>query len=131
MRLPIVIAFDGQASLKELKAPTMNTQYLRALPRVSPSTSVALHPHIRTEITRLYATQSDLGSGPRKPTRKNITVLSDDGRYGGGELSGREKVSRATQQSFNFIIVLAGVVLTVWLSAAGLANMLRFSIKRF
>ncbi|KAJ5907476.1 hypothetical protein N7495_000158 [Penicillium taxi] len=89
----------------------MNIQYLRALPRTS-SIPVAIRIASQPEIIRLYATQSDLGGGSRKTTRKNITVLSDDGRYGWNELSGREKVARATQQSFNFVIVLAGVVLT-------------------
>ncbi|KAJ5233035.1 hypothetical protein N7468_005991 [Penicillium chermesinum] len=94
----------------------MNSQHiretLRALPRPTTSASVALRPCTRTEISRFYATQSDFGSGPR-PKRRNITVLSDDGRYEWAELSGREKISRATQQSFNVIVVLAGVVLTV------------------
>ncbi|CAI7657706.1 L-galactonate dehydratase [Penicillium manginii] len=89
----------------------MNPQYLRALPRASANVSAALRSSTRTELTRLYATQSDLGSGPR-PKRRNITVLSDDGRYEWGELSGREKVSRATQQSVNFMVVIAGAVLT-------------------
>ncbi|KAJ5112391.1 L-galactonate dehydratase [Penicillium argentinense] len=89
----------------------MNSQYLRALPRASTSASAALRPGFRSEITRLYATHSNLGSGPR-PRRKNISVLSDDGRYEWGELSGREKVSRATQQSVNFVVVIAGAVLT-------------------
>jgi import inner membrane translocase subunit TIM21 len=86
----------------------MNPQCLRALPRAAPSVSAALRHPPRLELTRLYATQTD----PR-PKRRNITVLSDDGRYEWGELSGREKVSRATQQSFNFVVVLAGAVLTV------------------
>ncbi|KAJ5896267.1 L-galactonate dehydratase [Penicillium subrubescens] len=85
----------------------MNPQCLRALPRAPSSASVALRHPPRPELTRLYATQT----GPR-PKRRNITVLSDDGRYDWGELSGREKVSRATQQSFNFVVVLAGAVLT-------------------
>ncbi|KAL4807240.1 TIM21-domain-containing protein [Aspergillus unguis] len=62
-----------------------------------------------------YATQSDLGRGAGSSSatrRRNVTVLSDDGRYTWGELSGREKVARATQQSFNFVVVLAGAVLT-------------------
>lgn len=42
-----------------------------------------------------------------------MTLLSDDGRYEWGELTGREKVARATQQSFNFVIILAGAALTV------------------
>lgn len=39
--------------------------------------------------------------------------MSDDGRYRWAELSGKEKVARATQQSFNFVIVIVGVVMTV------------------
>ncbi|KAJ5176154.1 L-galactonate dehydratase [Penicillium canariense] len=85
----------------------MKTSYLRALPRAPPRASIALRPPPRSEITRLYATQTD----PR-PKRRNVTVLSDDGRYEWGELSGREKVSRATQQSFNFVVVVAGAILT-------------------
>lgn len=80
------------------------------------TTSVLRSTFPRTaELGRFYATHSDLGRGPStssKP-RKNITVLSDDGRLQWGDLSGREKVSRATQQSFNFVVVLAGAVLTV------------------
>lgn len=86
----------------------MNPQCLRALPRASSRASVPLRHPPRPELTRLYATQTD-----PKLKRRNITVLSDDGRYEWGELSGREKVSRATQQSFNFVVVLAGAVLTV------------------
>ncbi|BCS18295.1 protein tim21 [Aspergillus puulaauensis] len=56
--------------------------------------------------TNTYATHSSASR------RRNVTVLSDDGRYTWGELSGKEKVARATQQSFNFMVVLAGAVLT-------------------
>lgn len=89
----------------------MNPQYLRALPRASNSVSAALRPSPRTDITRFYATQSNPGSTPR-PRRRNVTVLNDDGRYEWGELSGKEKLSRATQQSVNFMVVIAGAVLT-------------------
>ena len=91
----------------------MNPRHLRVLPRASSAASATLRPFPRFAITRLYTTQSDLGNGSGKFKRRNITVLSDDGRYTWGELSGREKLARATQQSFNFIIVIAGVVLTV------------------
>jgi import inner membrane translocase subunit TIM21 len=103
---------DGLAFAFE-RTSSMNPQYLRALPRAPVNLSTALRSSSRIpyEITRSYATQSDLGSGPR-PKRRNITVLSDDGRYEWGELSGREKVSRATQQSVNFMVVIAGAVLT-------------------
>lgn len=59
---------------------------------------------------RSYAASAKPGSSS---ARKSISVLSDDGRIGWSELSGKEKVSRATQQSFNFVIVLTGAVLTV------------------
>ncbi|GAB1200046.1 mitochondrial import inner membrane translocase subunit tim21 [Aspergillus pseudonomiae] len=91
------------------------------LPRPSlarASSALLLRPGFpRTvELTRCYATHGDLGggSGPSStPRRRNVTVLSDDGRYEWGELSGREKVARATQQSFNFVIILVGAALTV------------------
>ncbi|KAB8270672.1 hypothetical protein BDV24DRAFT_88300 [Aspergillus arachidicola] len=90
------------------------------LPRPSlhrASSALLLRPGFpRTvELTRCYATHSDLGggSGPSSTSkRRNVTVLSDDGRYEWGELTGREKVARATQQSFNFVIILAGAALT-------------------
>lgn len=92
----------------------MNALQLRAIPRISPAI-LGLRPFHPTQITRLYATQSDLGSSPKSPLsrKKSITVLSDDGRVQWGDLSRGEKVARTTQQSFNFIIVLAGAVLTV------------------
>ena len=98
---------------------TMSYIQPRALPRLSSASLVLLpSPRIQTQITRLYATQSNIGSGPQSiPSRKkSITVLSDDGRVQWGDLSRGEKVARATQQSFNFVIVLAGAVLTVWSS---------------
>ncbi|KAL4880734.1 TIM21-domain-containing protein [Aspergillus karnatakaensis] len=72
---------------------------------------VLSHPLLPRTSQNTYATQSDLGRGSA-PRRRNVTVLSDDGRYAWGELSGREKVARATQQSVNFVVVLAGAVLT-------------------
>lgn len=97
----------------------MNALQLRAIPRISPA-SLGLRP-APTQITRLYATQSDLGTGPKSPLsprKKSVTVLSDDGRVQWGDLSRGEKVARTTQQSFNFMLVLAGAVLTVWIGSA-------------
>lgn len=46
--------------------------------------------------------------------------MSDDGRLPWSELSGTEKAARATQQSFNFVVVLIGAVMTVsWFLAIG------------
>ncbi|KAJ5143710.1 uncharacterized protein N7515_002497 [Penicillium bovifimosum] len=91
----------------------MSSIQLRALPRATP-VSLLLRPSLRTQTTRLYATQSNIGGGsqPASTRKKSITVLSDDGRVQWGDLSRGEKVARTTQQSFNFLIVLAGAVLT-------------------
>ena len=91
------------------RASNVASSVLRSGSALSPRTA---------QLSRLYATQSDLGgrgsgTGSTAPKRRNVTVLSDDGRYEWGELSGKEKVSRATQQSINFVVVLAGAVLTV------------------
>lgn len=55
-----------------------------------------------------YATQTSTGN--QKPSRRAITVTSDDGRYHWSELSTGEKAARTTQQSFNFVFVTAGAV---------------------
>lgn len=58
---------------------------------------------------RCYAAQNTSG----RPTRRAITVMSDDGRYNWSELSTGEKAARGTQQSFNFLFATAGAVGTV------------------
>jgi hypothetical protein len=68
------------------------------------------------ELTRQYATHNSLGrntSSSSERARKQITVISDDGRLQWSELSGSEKFSRVTQQSFNLLLVLIGAVMTV------------------
>ncbi|KAI4128666.1 MAG: hypothetical protein LQ347_004071 [Umbilicaria vellea] len=60
---------------------------------------------------RGYATQTTLG-GAAGPSRKQITMASDDGRVRWGDLSTREKAARTTQQTLNFGIILAGMVMT-------------------
>src|SRR5437763_1629168 len=72
-----------------------------------PSTSVVL-----LVVSRKYATQAGT-SASQSSTRKQITITSDDGRVRWGELSAREKAARTTQQTFNFLTVLAGLVATV------------------
>lgn len=61
---------------------------------------------------RSYATQSSLDSDTEAPRRKSISIVSDDGRVAWSDLSTREKASRTTQQSFNFLIIVAGVIMT-------------------
>lgn len=48
-----------------------------------------------------------------KPSRRAITLTTDDGRHAWNELSTGEKVVRSTQQSFNFALVSAGAIGTV------------------
>ena len=42
-----------------------------------------------------------------------MTVATDDGRVQWRELSRREKAARATQQTFNFGLIVGGIVMTV------------------
>ncbi|KAJ9669683.1 mitochondrial import inner membrane translocase subunit tim21 [Coniosporium apollinis] len=59
-----------------------------------------------------YATHSSTTPPPNPSSRKSITITSDDGRVRWTDLSPREKAARTTQQSFNFLIVILGVVAT-------------------
>ena len=65
-------------------------------------------------LSRTYATQNSLGAtaAPR-PRKRKVTPFNDDGAVPWNQLSGGEKAARATQQSFNFGLVLVGIVLTV------------------
>ena len=69
----------------------------------------------RSTIQRCYATASSLGNST-KPSRKQVTVVNDDGRVQWKDLSRGEKAARTTQQTFNFGLVFAGFVGTVWTS---------------
>lgn len=71
-------------------------------------------PFIKSQArTRSYATQTSLGRDTSVSTsRKQVTVTSDDGSVRWTDLSAREKAARATQQSFNFLTILTGTVLT-------------------
>lgn len=71
-------------------------------------------PHLRPILgIRNYASQHKSGSSSTAPKRKAITPFSDNGFVPWKELSVAEKASRATQQSFNFGLVILGVVMTV------------------
>ncbi len=73
--------------------------------------AIALSTGKRQFARRLYATADSL---PKEHTpRKQISVVSDDGRLRWKDLSIKEKAARTTQQSFNLLTVLAGLVMTV------------------
>lgn len=64
-------------------------------------------------LARTYATQTTTGSSnSTTPNRRQITIASDDGRIRWGDLSTREKAARTTQQTFNFGVIVVGVVMT-------------------
>ena len=67
----------------------------------------------RTLAPRSYATHSSLGGTEERASRRQVTVASDDGRVKWGQLSTREKAARTTQQSFNFAVIVTGLVATV------------------
>lgn len=74
-------------------------------------TRQTLHPGV---ISRAYATQNSLGAAPAPgPRRRTVTPFNDDGFVPWNQLSAGEKAARATQQSFNFGMIIAGLVLTV------------------
>ncbi|OLN97535.1 Mitochondrial import inner membrane translocase subunit TIM21 [Colletotrichum chlorophyti] len=70
-------------------------------------------------LQRSYATQFGLGTTAKPgPKRKTVTPFNDNGSVPWSELSAGEKAARATQQSFNFGLILAGlaggVVYVLW-----------------
>ena len=79
-----------------------------------PATSfINAHGLRASTIARSYATQNTQGPTPLGPRRRGVTPFNDDGYVPWKELSVPEKAARATQQSFNFGLVLVGLVLTV------------------
>jgi mitochondrial import inner membrane translocase subunit TIM21 len=58
---------------------------------------------------RSYATHHNPGSDAK---RRAVTPFNDDGHVPWSDLSAGEKTGRAAQQTFNFGMVLVGVVLT-------------------
>lgn len=59
------------------------------------------------------ATTSSLPRSGTPPHRRAVTVVSDTGQVPWKQLSIGEKAARSTQQSFNFLIVLVGIGMTV------------------
>ncbi|KAF4977592.1 hypothetical protein FZEAL_5906 [Fusarium zealandicum] len=60
-------------------------------------------------IHRCYATQSGLGTTAQGPKRRAVTPFNDTGYVPWTELSAAEKTARATQQTFNFGMILVGL----------------------
>lgn len=63
------------------------------------------------------ATTSSVPHGSSQPPpRRAVTIANDTGRVPWGQLSGREKAARSTQQSVNFVVVIVGAVMTIGVS---------------
>lgn len=109
------------ASRVELQA--LNHPAIMALlPRIVRAESLALSlrsisclpVHRAAGASRLYATHSSLGASSKSSTsRRQVTVANDDGHVRWGDLTTGEKAARSTQQSFNFLVIVAGVLATV------------------
>lgn len=74
--------------------------------------TLGLHLSHPTPLQVRNATTSSLPKGTASPPRRAVTVVSDTGRVPWQQLSIGEKAARTTQQSFNLLIVLLGIVAT-------------------
>lgn len=84
------------------------------LPRIHASQRRAHIGRIAFSTTHhAQATHSSTSSPPPKPQRKSISLTGDTGQVRWSELSPGEKAVRTTQQSFNLVVVLVGIVATV------------------
>ncbi|KAH8774811.1 TIM21-domain-containing protein [Hyaloscypha finlandica] len=82
---------------------------------VRPVSILKCPPSLRPILAaRLYATETGLGTSNAslRRRRKAVTPFNDDGRVPWGDLTGKEKVSRATQQTFNFSFIVLGAIMT-------------------
>ena len=78
-------------------------------------TGRTLHHHPGSVVSLLYRSSTILTPVRRASTasRKQVTVVNDDGRVRWGDLTATEKIARTTQKTFHFGIVVTGMVMTV------------------
>ncbi|KAK4100289.1 TIM21-domain-containing protein [Parathielavia hyrcaniae] len=91
------------AALQPSASPSASASALSsAIPCAS-----SVHP------SRRYATQQHQQAGPTPDSRRRaVTPFNDDGHVPWTDLSAGEKTARAAQQTFNFGMVIVGLVLT-------------------
>jgi hypothetical protein len=84
------------------------------LPRIQPSSTrkTALGRTAFSTSRNAQATHSP-SPGPPPPQRKSITLTGDTGQVRWSDLSPGEKAVRTTQQSFNLVVVVVGILATV------------------
>lgn len=92
----------------------MNARYVpRNLPQLLYSDGRYCKSAIKGSL-RLTARSYAHGTGTANTTRKQVTVIGDDGKVQWRDLSIREKAARTTQQSFNLGVIVTGLLMTVW-----------------
>ncbi|KAK3939778.1 import inner membrane translocase subunit tim-21 [Diplogelasinospora grovesii] len=95
-----------------IKPPTTTT-LIRAAATTTTTTLPRIHirsirPFLPSVYRRSYATQQQQADAKRRA----VTPFNDDGHVPWTDLSAGEKTARAAQQTFNFGMVIVGVVLT-------------------
>jgi hypothetical protein len=85
------------------------------LPRMRPVSARRAQPGRMAFSTSpcAQATHSSTSSPTPQPQRKSITLTGDTGQVRWSDLSPGEKAVRTTQQSFNLVVVVVGILATV------------------
>lgn len=85
-----------------------------SVPAIRLATNSATAQSARPLFVRHFASPTGLGTtATPKPKRRSVTPFNDTGFVPWNELSAAEKAARATQQSYNFGMVIVGLVCTV------------------
>jgi import inner membrane translocase subunit TIM21 len=109
-------ASDGQHQAAMMNRVTVSgLRFLRpvAFHHNNASTVTALPSKKALILSRQYATQHQQSGSAPESRRRAVTPFNDDGHVPWTELSAGEKTARAAQQTFNFGMVIVGLVLTV------------------
>jgi hypothetical protein len=113
-------AFEIEITMASTYKPIEAIQLLRPTfrtTRIPPSSRIAQAAFSTTRPT--CATHSSTSSNnnssspPPIPQRRSVTITNDTGSVRWSDLSPGEKAARTTQQSFNFLVIIAGIVATV------------------
>jgi import inner membrane translocase subunit TIM21 len=95
-----------------------------SVPAIRTLTKSALARTARPVFARSFAAPTGLGTtATPKAKRRSVTPFNDTGFVPWSELSGAEKAARATQQSYNFGMVIVGLVCTVRLKVVDWISM--------
>ena len=112
-------------------AARQTSTILTASSRASRASTIATNTGILVSSRRQYATHHQTQQEKQETSkRRAVTPFNDDGHVPWAQLSAGEKAGRAVQQSFNFGLVILGVVMTVCFTFF-LSLHIRFSSPQF